>query len=156
MERLKTQKEPIDDTLAQLMSTKQLLEFMDYNFLPSGSYEAIVKEYNRRKIEVETGPKRILPEGYYIRDKSNPYIVNICQGPYNGLKIQISENIKFNDDCLTATPKLLYNYRILHYADLNPCECETSKKLSRIIAAIVVELLYDTIINDGIIETMES
>jgi hypothetical protein len=97
---------------------------------------------------------KILPDGYYLRDENNPYLVRLLMGPYKGLTIQICENIKIRQDHLTSTPQMLYNYRILHYGDLNPRECETSKSLSRIIAAIAVEFLSEEIHNDGIIESV--
>ena len=37
---------------------------------------------------------------------------------------------------------MLYNYKVLHYAGYDPHQIETSKDLSRIIAAIAVELAY--------------
>jgi hypothetical protein len=97
---------------------------------------------------------RILPLGYYTQNEANPHLIRIDQGPYKGLSIQISEDIKIREDALTSNPNLLYNYRILHYADLNPRECESSVQLSRIIGAIAVELLYDEIQNGGIIESV--
>ena len=63
-------------------------------------------------------------------------------GPFKGLQIQIVENIKIRTDYLTSTPQLVYDYRILHYAKYDPHQVETSKELSRIIAAIAVELAY--------------
>ena len=98
---------------------------------------------------------KILPDGYYIGDNSNPHIITLCQGPFRGLKIQICEDIKIREEYLTTTPQLCYDYRILSYGDLNPRECEVSKSLSRIIAAISVELLYEIIIN-GTIDPQEN
>jgi hypothetical protein len=96
--------------------------------------------------------KRILPEGYYIRNENNPYIVTLCFGPYKGLKIQICENIKIRESDLTSSPNLCYNYRCLDYSKYEPLEVESSKVLSRIIAAIVVEFLSEEILEGGTIE----
>jgi hypothetical protein len=104
--------------------------------------------------------KRILPEGYYTQDEANRYLVRIQQGPYSGLFIQICEDIKIIEDYLksdphlTGAPQLCYNYRILHYATCDPHECESSKSLSRIIAAISVELLSQEIESGGCIESV--
>jgi hypothetical protein len=103
----------------------------------------------------KTTLKKILPEGYYTRDKANPFLVRLRQGPYKGLYIQILEDIKIREESLTTTPQLLYNYRILHYGSLNPQECETSKSLSRIIAAIAVEFLSEEIEGGGTLESVE-
>jgi hypothetical protein len=73
-------------------------------------------------------------------------------GPYQGLVLQICEDIKIITDRLTNTPQLCYNYRILQYSDKEPLECESSKSLSRIIGAIAVELLSEEILNDGVLE----
>jgi hypothetical protein len=87
-------------------------------------------------------PNRILPNGYYLQNENNPYLVTLNMGPFKGLKIQIVENIKIRTDYLTSTPQMLYNYKVLHYAGYDPHQIETSKDLSRIIAAIAVELAY--------------
>ena len=96
--------------------------------------------------------KRILPEGYYIRDEANPYIVRLQMGPYKGLQLQLCENIKIRETELTTVPQLCYNYRVLNYGSYEPLECESSKSLSRIIAAIAVEFLSEEILEGGTIE----
>jgi len=75
-------------------------------------------------------------------------------GPFEGLLIQICEGIKIRKEILTSTPQLLYDYRILHYGHLSAHECETSKSLSRIIAAIAVELVSVDIQNGTKIESV--
>jgi hypothetical protein len=91
--------------------------------------------------------KRILPEGYYTNNESNPYLVTLNMGPYKGLKIQVAEKIKIipvkEMDYRPGQPQFCYDYRILHYAGHNPRECEKSKALSRIVAAIALELVCE-------------
>jgi len=100
-------------------------------------------------------PSKIFPEGYYTSDESNPYIVRIKMGPFKGVTIQICENIKIRKDVLTGTPQLCYDYRVLQTGPFDVRECETSKILSRIIAAIAVEILSDEIHKGGIIESVQ-
>ena len=98
--------------------------------------------------------KKILPDGYYLRDEANPYRVLLQMGPYKGLKLQICENIKIRED-LTKTPQICYNYIVLDYASYEQLEVESSKSLSRIIAAIAVEFLSEEILGGGQIESVE-
>jgi len=99
--------------------------------------------------------KRILPKGYYISKESNPYIVTLEMGPFKGLQIQLCEDVKIRKDYLTDVPQLLYNYRILYYAGYDENLVETSKELSRILGAIMVELLYDEY-SGGLIKQMDN
>jgi hypothetical protein len=62
-------------------------------------------------------------------------------GPYKGIRIQVNEKIKIIPVREKGQPQLTYNYRLLNYAGHNPRECETSKDLSRIVAAIALELV---------------
>jgi hypothetical protein len=96
--------------------------------------------------------KKILPDGYYTRDVANPYLIRLQMGPYKGLYIQICENIKIRELMLTSAPQLCYNYRILDYSKYEPLEVESSKVLSRIIAAIAVEFLSEEILEGCSIE----
>jgi hypothetical protein len=98
-------------------------------------------------------PTSILPTGYYKRDPGNPYLVRLLMGPYQGLVIQIMENIKIRTDYLTGTPQLCYDYRVLHYGSYESRECESSVSLSRIIAAIAVEFLAEEILGGAGIES---
>jgi hypothetical protein len=95
---------------------------------------------------------RILPEGYYVPDENNPHIVRICQGPYLGLKIHISENIKIREDVLTKTPNLCYSYMILDYATFEKNEVDFSVSLKNIVGAIAVEMLSEEVLSGAKLE----
>jgi hypothetical protein len=97
--------------------------------------------------------KKILPDGYYLRDEANPYRVKLQMGPYKGLKIQIGEKIKIRDN-LTSSPQMMYNYKILDYSGYETLEVESSKSLSKIIGAIAVEFLSEEILGGGQIESV--
>jgi len=95
---------------------------------------------------------RILPEGYYVPDEFNPHIVRICQGPYNGIKLHISENIKIRKDALTGTPQLCYSYRILDYANKEHQEVDSSVSLKNIVGAISTEMISEEILSGANLE----
>ena len=99
---------------------------------------------------------KILPDGYYIRDKANPYLVRLQQGPWKGLNIQICEGIKIRNEFLTSRPQLCYDYRVLDYSSFEPLEVESSKSLSRIIAAIAVEFLSEEMLCGGVLEPKDN
>ena len=80
----------------------------------------------------------------------------MCQGPYKGLKIQISENIKIRKEFFTSTPNLCYNYRVLNYGSFSSTEVDSSKSLSRIIGAIAVEFLSEEILKGGVLEPIDN
>lgn len=97
---------------------------------------------------------KILPSGYYTQDKTNPNRIRLRQGPYTGLQFEIMDKIKIREEFLTSTPQLIYNSMIVDYGKHNPTECDSSKILCRIIAAIAVELISEDIQNGGNIESI--
>jgi hypothetical protein len=83
----------------------------------------------------------ILPSGFFSYEND---LVTINQGPFSGIKFSLGK-IKIRKDLLTGAPRLLYNYEIVDYAGQDPVLVEPSEQLSRIIGAIVVDLLIDEI-----------
>lgn len=84
--------------------------------------------------------KRILPDGFYTVEDvtSEGYKIRIRQGTFNGVTIFLNGQIKIREEVLTGTPQLLYTSKILDSAG-HP-DLESSVSLSRIIAAMAVEL----------------
>ena len=91
----------------------------------------------------ETAP--ILPHGFFTYHDG---VVTINTGLFEGIQFTIGK-IKFRQEVLTNSPQLLYDYKIVEYAGSDPNVLDTSEKLSRIIGAIVVDLLADEIFIRG-------
>jgi hypothetical protein len=94
----------------------------------------------------------ILPKGYYSINDFNEVVLKV--GPYKGLKFKLVDKIKIREEYLTGTPQLCYDYKIADYSGYDKTEVESSIKLSRIVAAIVIELAYP-IIEEGSAEGIE-
>lgn len=77
----------------------------------------------------------ILPEGYYAYDGEN---VLLIMGPFAGVSFHLGK-IKIREDVLTKQPQLLYDYTILDSASFDASLLRSDPKLSRIIAAIIVQ-----------------
>jgi hypothetical protein len=89
---------------------------------------------------------RILPKGYYLvmeGASSAFHTVKLSMGPWTNVAIEFADKIKIREDALTGTPQLLYNYKVVDFAKYNPRDVETSPSLSKIVAAIAVELLSE-------------
>ncbi len=79
----------------------------------------------------------ILPDGYYdIQDDT----VRLNQGPYRGISFVIGR-IKFRENALTGQPNLCYDYTIDDSASFDATLLRSDPKLSRIIAAVIMDEL---------------
>lgn len=76
-----------------------------------------------------------LPKGFYEYEGED---IRIKIGPFSGVLFHLGV-IKIREDVLTKTPQLLYDYTILDSASKDASLLRSDPKLSRIIAAIIVE-----------------
>lgn len=88
----------------------------------------------------QKNPKtKVLPDGFYTIEDTTVWL---NQGPYRGVSFEIGK-IKIRVNQLTGQPNLCYDYSIVDPASFDATLLRSDPKLTRIIAAIIVDEVSD-------------